>query len=222
MYINIDDKKCITKAILIQGAKATEMKKKKNAPETEETNTVPSPETEEKQPENAAPETENAPELTETEKLQLALAELQNKYVYLQAEYQNFRKRAAKDAADARSFAIADTLVPFLAVGDYLNMAKLAAEKSDNIDSIRQGLAMIIAEFFKAFDEAGVQKFESVGKAFDPQLHEAVSNEASDTVPEGEIIREWACGFKLGERLLRPAKVVVSSGKAEAPAEEEK
>ena len=197
-------------------------KDKKVQPEepVQDNNAVPESEVPETgNPENAEAEVEAVSEL---DQLKIELADQQAKYLYLQAEYQNFRKRAAKDTADARSFAIADTLVPFLAVGDYLNMAKMAAEKSDNIDSIRQGLEMIIAEFFKAFDEAGVQKFESVGKVFDPQLHEAVSNEASDTVPEGVIIREWACGFKLGEKLLRPAKVVVSSGKAEAPAEEEK
>ena len=125
MYINIDDKRMYNQTNTVTESQSDEMKKKKNAPETEETNQVPAPETEEKQPENAAPEAEKTPELTETEKLQLALAELQNKYVYLQAEYQNFRKRAAKDTADARSFAIADTLVPFLAVGDFLNMAKM-------------------------------------------------------------------------------------------------
>ena len=79
---------------------------------------------------------------------------------------------------------------------------------------------MIIGQFFKAFEELGVQKFESAGKDFDPKLHEAVSNEPSDEVEEGKIIREWSCGFKIGEKLLRPARVVVSSGPAK-PQEEQ-
>ena len=164
------------------------------------------------------------PELSAEEKLTAELAELQNKYLYLQAEYQNYRKRAAKDIADARSFTVADTLSPFLSVYDYLSMAGMAAEQSDNLDAIRMGLKMIMGEFFKAFDELGVSKLESVGKKFDPNLHEAVANEASETVPEGEIIREWNCGFKRGEKLLRPARVVVSAGpeKAEEKQEENK
>ncbi|MBR7103638.1 MAG: nucleotide exchange factor GrpE [Lentisphaeria bacterium] len=168
------------------------------------------------QEENTAPEAEKtAPEETTEEKLQKELKEWQDKYLYLQAEYQNYRKRVVKDIADARSYTAADTLSPFLSVYDYLSMAGMAAEQSDNLDAIRMGLKMIMGEFFKAFDELGVKKLESAGTKFDPNIHEAVANEASDTVPEGEIIREWNCGFKMGEKLLRPARVVVSSGKAE-------
>ena len=159
-----------------------------------------------------AEEAEKAPEESVEEKLQRELKEWQDKYLYLQAEYQNYRKRAVKDIADAKSYTVADTLSPFLSVYDYLTMAGVAAEQSDNLESIRMGLKMIMGEFFKAFEELGVSKLESVGKKFDPNLHEAVANEPSETVPEGDIIREWNCGFKRGEKLLRPARVVVSAG----------
>ena len=149
------------------------------------------------------------------EELKKELAGAKDKYMYLQAEYQNFRRRAAKDVTDARAYAVSDTLVPFLTVFDYLSMAETAANKSDNIEAIRQGLQMIISQFFKAFEELGVSKFDSVGKDFDPQLHDAVSTEESEDVPEGKIIREWCGGFKIGEKLLRPARVVVSGGKKE-------
>jgi len=161
-----------------------------------------------------------APELSETEKLQLQLAEMQEKFLYLQAEYQNFRKRSARDISDARSHAVADTLTPFLAVSDFLGMAQVAAEKSDNLDAIKQGLLMIIAQFDKALEEMSVRKFSAVGEKFDPALHDAVGREPSDTIPEGVIIREWNCGYKIGEKLLRPARVMVSSGAV--PAEENK
>ena len=166
----------------------------------------------------AAEENESVPEETVEERLAREAAEWQNKYLYLQAEYQNYRKRIVKDLADARNFAVSDTLTPFLTVFDYLTMAGNAAETSDNIESIRQGLKMIMGEFFKAFDELGVKKLDSVGKAFDPNLHDAVAKEPSDTVPEGDIIREWSSGFMQHERLLRAARVVVSAGKEE-PAE---
>jgi len=158
------------------------------------------------------------PEKSEEEKLREALAELQAKYLYLQAEYQNYRKRVAKDIADARSYAYADALGPFMTVFDFLAMADTAAMTSDNIESIRQGLKMIIGEFNKAFDTLGVKPLETIGKPFDPALHEAVAHEASETVPEGVIVRQWSNGFKMGEKLLRPARVVVSDG---APKPEE-
>ena len=158
------------------------------------------------------------PEKSEEEKLRAALAELQAKYLYLQAEYQNYRKRVAKDVADARSFAYADALGPFMTVFDFLAMADTAAVQSDNVESIRQGLKMIIAEFNKAFDTLGVKPLETVGQSFDPALHEAVAHETSESVPEGKIIRQWSNGFKMGEKLLRPARVVVSDG---APKPEE-
>ena len=166
----------------------------------------------------AAPEAAKEPELSETEKLQLQLAQIQEKYLYLQAEYQNFRKRSARDISDARSHAIADTLTPFLSVSDFLAMAQVAAEKTDNLDAIKQGLTMIIAQFDKALEEMSVKKFSAVGEKFNPDLHDAVGREPSDSVAEGVIIREWNCGYKIGEKLLRPARVLVSSG----PAAEEK
>ena len=109
---------------------------------------------------------EKAPEESVEEKLQRELKEWQDKYLYLQAEYQNYRKRVVKDIADARSYTVSDTLTPFLSVYDYLSMAGMAAEQSDNLESIRMGLKMIMGEFFKAFDELGVTKLESVGKKF--------------------------------------------------------
>ena len=179
---------------------------------------------------NSSAETDTAPaedqekektaELSAEEKLAAELAEAQAKYLYLQAEYQNFRKRTARDISDARSHAIADTLTPFLAVSDFLAMAQTAAEKTDNLDAIKQGLTMIIAQFDKALEEMSVRKFSGIGEKFNPDLHDAVGRESSDSVPEGVITKEWNCGYKIGEKLLRPARVMVSSG-PEVPAEKE-
>ena len=201
--------------------------KKENTPETPENNKVQ----EEKvdtvlDDAKTAPETPEAEtaELSAEDKLKAELAELQAKYLYLQAEYQNFRKRSVRDIADARSYAVASTLVPFLSVVDYLGMAQSAAEQSDNLESLKQGMNMIIGEFDKALDELGVKKMKTAGVKFDPALHDAVGYEKSETVPEGMIIREWSGGFTMGEKLLRPARVLVSSGNTpdEVPAQEAK
>ena len=181
----------------------------------EENKEQPEQETQEKEP-------ETAPEKDPVEELTKELAQAKEKYLYLQAEYQNFRRRASKDISEARTRAIENTVMPFLAVSDFLAMADAAAEKSDNVEAIRQGLQMIIVQFFKAFDELGIHKFESVGKEFDHNLHDAVSDEASSEVEAGKIIREWSCGFKIGDKLLRPARVVVSSGPEKAAEEENK
>ncbi len=186
------------------------MNKNAEQPETPET-----PENiDEKAP--AAAETQTAVEVAESE-LDIArrdLAEAREKLLYLQADYQNYRKRMVKELADARSLGVASTLQPFLQVFDFLTMARQAAEKSDNIDAIKQGVAMIIGEYTKAFDELGVVRPKSVGAPFDPAWQEAVSQEPSDTVPEGSVVKEWSAAYRIGERLLRPAKVVVSTGKA--------
>ena len=179
---------------------------------------------------NSSAETDTAPvedqekektaELSAEEKLAAELAEAQAKYLDLQAEYQNFRKRSVRDIADARSYAVSSTLIPFLSVVDYLGMAKSAAEQSDNLEALKQGMNMIIGEFDRALEELGVKKMKSVGEKFDPELHDAVGYEASETVPEGCIIREWSGGFTLGEKLLRPARVLVSSGVPAAQTED--
>ncbi|MBR2373850.1 MAG: nucleotide exchange factor GrpE [Lentisphaeria bacterium] len=175
--------------------------------------------------EETAPETEKnedkAPEAEEKKSADPAaeLAALQEKYIYLQAEYQNYRKRMAKEIADSRRFAVEDTVQPFMTVYDFLAMAETAANQSDNVEAIRQGLIMIIGEYRKAFDELGLKPFDAKGEKFDPELHDAVAREVSDEIPEGVVVKQWNCGFKLGEKVIRPARVVVSSG---AAAEEEK
>lgn len=160
----------------------------------------------------------NAPE-TETESLKKELAAVKEKMLYLQADYQNYRKRALKDVADARMVGVTATLSPFLRVFDFLGMAQAAAMQSDNIEAIRQGIAMIIQEYVKAFDDLGVKRQDSVNRPFDPTWQEAVAQESSDTVPKGCVVREWAAAYRLGERLLRPAKVVISTGGAPEPSQ---
>lgn len=157
-------------------------------------------------------------ELTPEAALQAEVAQLKDQLLRKEADYQNYRKRMAREVSDARRFGLIETVTPFLQVFDVFDMAMKAAEQSDNIAALKQGLEMILAQYGKVLEELGVQKFDAVGAAFDPQLHDAFSYENSDDVADGIIIRQWNCGYKLGDKLLRPARVVVSSG----PAKEEK
>ncbi len=148
----------------------------------------------------------------EISKLHEELTEANDKVLRIHAEFDNFRKRTFKDIANARSMAQIDTALPFLNLFDNVNMAITSAEQSDNLDAIRQGLRMIVGEYERAIGDIGITKFNAVGEKFDPSLHDAIAHETSAEVPEGVITKQWNCGYKLGERLLRPARVVVSSG----------
>jgi molecular chaperone GrpE len=158
--------------------------------------------------------------------LEEKVTEAEDKTLRLQAEFQNYRKRISKDLATARLNSLTDTVAPFLQVFDHFSMAMKASESTDNVESLVLGLNMILGEFQKAMDELGVTKFDAIGQKFNPELHNAVANEPSDEIEEGMIIKQWLSGYKLGERLLRPATVVVSSGpvkvaeQSEEPAEE--
>lgn len=144
--------------------------------------------------------------------LEAKIAEKENSRLLALAEMDNQRKRFANEKDTLRKTVETDTVFPFLQVFDHFKMAVDAAGNTKNFDSLLKGMEMIQAEFDRAFGELGYQKIETVGKNFDPKLHEAVSYEASDTVPKDKIIRQWCHGFKAGDRLVKPASVVVSSG----------
>ena len=147
--------------------------------------------------------------------LNAKLAEAETQRLLALAEMDNQRKRAAKERENLRANVEQDTLEPFLQVFEHFTMAVTAAEKAQNLETLLKGMEMIQAEFDKAFSELGVEKIDAMGKEFDPKLHEAVAQESSDTVPAGTVIKQWSFGFKSGDRLLKPAMVIVSSGKPE-------
>ncbi|RBP38520.1 molecular chaperone GrpE [Roseimicrobium gellanilyticum] len=132
------------------------------------------------------------------------------------AELDNFRKRSARDMQEARSYANADLLRGLLPVLDTFEMGLEAARIESEQSIVFQGLKMVQGMFANLLKEFGVEEVPAQGKPFDPNLHEALSQEASDTVPDGTILRVQRRGYKLKDRLLRPANVVVSSGAADA------
>ena len=118
---------------------------------------------------------------------------------------------------EARDQARRATISDFLTVYDYFSMGMAAIETAADVAVLKQGMEMIWAEFQRVLEGLNVKEVESVGKPFDANIHEAMSQEASDTVPEGVVIRQWKAGFKIGDKLLRPAMVVVSTGKPSEP-----
>ncbi len=148
---------------------------------------------------------------------QAQIAEMTDKLLRSRAEFDNYRKRIAREFGEVRDQAKQRTIGEFLNVYDIFILAVSHIETSSDIESIKQGMQMILAEFERTFESLGVKEVAAVGKPFDARFHEAVAQESSDSVPEGSVIRQWKPGFTVGENLLRPATVVVSSGK---PAED--
>lgn len=158
-----------------------------------------------KQPQDA-PSTE--------ELLRQELAGMKDKYLRSVADFDNYRKRVAKDIATARRSGKEEALHPILALFDHFHMAVDAAAKADNMQVIRDGLKMVLGQFDKALGDLGVERIQAEGGAFDANVHEALSMEASAEVAEGQVLRQWKPGYKLGGTVLRPAAVIVSSGPA--------
>ncbi len=144
--------------------------------------------------------------------LEEQLREMNDKYVRARAELENYRKRMQRDASDIREYAKASTIEEFLTVFDHFQMAMDHVDQTPDFETLKQGMSMILAEFQKTFESLGVERVNAIGEQFNPAEHSAVAQEPSETVPKDQVIRQWKCGYRLGNRLLRPATVVVSSG----------
>ena len=141
------------------------------------------------------------------------LKEAEDRLLRARADFDNYRKRTAKEFAEVRERAKIGTINDFLPVYDLFQMALGHAEQTPDFQVLKQGMDMILAEFKKTLDSLGLKEIPAVGQPFNPHLHEAVKTEPSDTVPEGVIIAQWKAGYKIGEQLVRPTMAVVSSGK---------
>lgn len=131
------------------------------------------------------------------------------------AELDNFRKRATREAQETRSFANADLLRSLLPIMDNFEMGLEAARAESEKSMIFMGMNMVHRQITDFLREQGLQEVEAQGKSFDPNLHDAVSQEVSQDVPEGTVIRVTRRGYKLKDRLLRAASVIVSGIPAE-------
>jgi len=130
------------------------------------------------------------------------------------AEFDNFKKRAQKEKEDVQKFGIERLLKDFLPVMDNLERALDHAEQHE-ASQVIEGVKLVQKLFETTLARHGVQGFSAVGKPFDPSLHEALMQQESDQ-PPGTVVSEMARGYKLNDRLVRPAAVVVSKPRADA------
>lgn len=129
------------------------------------------------------------------------------------ADFDNFKKRAAREKQEAIKFANESLLQKLIPVLDNFDMALAAAQstdKGDAVQSLQTGVNMIYQQLRTALTDAGLEEVDAAGKPFDPNLHEAVSQKETDEVPEGQVVQQLRKGYKFRERLLRPASVVVA------------
>ena len=128
------------------------------------------------------------------------------------ADLENFKKRAARERQEAIKFANASLLEKLIPALDNLEMALAAANnaESHSMESLKTGIAMIYNQLKAALADTGLEEIEATNQRFDPNLHEAVSHQESADVPEGQVLQQLRKGYKLRERLIRPASVVVA------------
>ncbi len=137
------------------------------------------------------------------------IAEWKDKYLRLQAEFDNFRKRTLREKMDLVQSGGSDVLKSILPVLDDVLRAVEASEKSDDIKSLREGERLVAQKFIDALRQKNVIEIEAVGQDFDPDLHEAVAKFAAGEEKKGKVIDVVQRGYKLGDKVLRFAKVVV-------------
>ena len=135
--------------------------------------------------------------------------ELKDRLLRKSAEFDNFRKRVDRERREFAEWAAADVLTEILAAVDDLERA-LAVEAPAGAEGYRGGVELIHRQLVELLRKRGVTAVETVGQTFDPHLHQAVAYEESPGVDEGQIIGELRRGYRLGERLLRPALVRVA------------
>lgn len=148
------------------------------------------------------------------EQLQGEVARFKDLALRTQADFDNFRKRAAREKEDAVKFANGSFLERLIPILDNFELGLGVARGSAEGSSIVAGMEMVAKQLQDFLLAQGVEPILAEGAQFDPNLHEAVAQEASEEVPEGVVVRQLRKGFKLRERLLRPTMVVVSKGPA--------
>lgn len=147
------------------------------------------------------------------EVLKQQLAEANDRTLRLMAEFDNFRRRSAKEQLDLIETANGKLLEKLSEVQDNFERAFAAENKAKDLEAFEKGMQMIYNQFSKVLTDAGLEQIDPTGKEFDPNLHEALMQQPSETIPEGNVVTVFQKGYKLKNKILKTAKVIVSSGK---------
>ena len=152
------------------------------------------------------------------QKLEAELHEAGERLLRSQAELENYRKRARREMEEERRYATLPLVRDLLSVVDNLERAIEAAQQTSDSAGLLEGVKMVAAQFTGTLAQHQCVRIETVGTTFDPHLHQAIAQEASTEHPAGTITRAAQVGYKLHDRVVRPAQVFVSTGPPAATA----
>ena len=163
---------------------------------------------------HAHPEAEAAATAGTLDLLQADLERFRDLALRSQADFENYRKRSIREREDAvkyANFSLVEKVVPVL---DSFELGLQAAKANEAAAPIVSGMEMVRRQLEDVLHQFGVEGMDATGHPFDPNLHEAVAQEPSEEVPEGSVVRQLRKGYRLRDRLVRAALVVVSGGPA--------
>lgn len=181
-----------------------------NEPESNEASNEEDP----TEPESVEPEAASAeasePSGGDADALAAQVAKLKDQLLRTAADFDNFRKRSRRDVEDASRRSKEQTLLQLLPLIDNLERAVDAAGSAVDVDAVTSGVRMVLRSFTDVALRLDLHRVEATGVPFDPNVHDAIQQVETDEHPPGTCVAEITPGYKLGDRLLRPAQVVVA------------
>jgi molecular chaperone GrpE len=153
-----------------------------------------------------------APKADPLDAAKAEIAELKDKYLRLYADFENFRRRTAKEKLEMISAASADTVKLILPIVDDFERAKVSFDSSTEIEALKEGVDLIYTKLYKALESKGLKAMESKGADFDAEIHESIAQfPAPSEDLKGKVIDEIEKGYYLNDKVIRYAKVIVGA-----------
>lgn len=157
--------------------------------------------------------TQTAQETSELDSIKAELIAAQDRNLRLMAEFDNFRRRTAKEQLDIIETANAKLLEKLSEVLDNFERAFATENKANDLEAFEKGMQLIHSQFAKTLTDAGLEQIDPIGQEFDPNCQEALMQQPSEDIPEGHVVTVFQKGYRLKGKILKTAKVIVSSGK---------
>jgi molecular chaperone GrpE len=158
------------------------------------------------------PSAETASAEDDCDGLQADLDRFRDLALRSQADFENYKKRSAREKEEAIKYANSSLLEKLIAIVDNFELGLEAARAEGEKSPVFSGMSMVLKQLMDFLTDSGLQPIDATGQKFDPNLHEAIAHEPSQKFPEGVVVRQTRRGYKMKDRLLRPSSVVVSSG----------
>ena len=143
-------------------------------------------------------------------KLKDEIDKINNQYIRLAADFDNYRKRQMQERESLLKYGAEETLKKMIEALDNIDRARTSVENIDDVNTVKDSYEMVFKQIFDVLNKLGLESIETIGKEFDPNFHEAVMQTPTSEQPENTIIAELQKGYKLGDKVLRPALVNVA------------